>query len=480
MSIQVNISNSVCQVKNLSDELRKILARELSYNDTNVEFSYNKNISEIRRIDGLIKSGRFQGNTDHLQKSLRRLLHINKGLQRKMRVQLFQDDEFPTGLLPRVLDLLNYRKLEYEIIDERIMPKSNKQLILKESLPPLRYYQKTGARKLEEAHRGILVMPTGTGKTATICRMIWDLSVNTLIITPSKAITDLMMDTLIKHFGKGKVEKLSTKSKKLRKPINVVNIQALVKIDPKVTSEIAAVFVDEFHHAAAETYREVNLKHLKNSFYRIGVTATNFRNDGADLALESVLSEVLYEYDIRQAIDDDFLVQPDFELIDNRVVSHENTYQKDYKANIVENEERNNIIADIAEHHQKDSVIILVQQVEHGERLKELIPGSEFLHGTIKDSERQKIMRDYRKGVVKCLIGTTVIGEGVDLPIANVLVMAGGGKARSQIMQNIGRVLRIFPQKESALIYDFLDRGSRWLSEHSVLRQRIYEGYLKD
>jgi len=58
-----------------------------------------------------------------------------------------------------------------------------------------------------------------------------------------------------------------------------------------------------------------------------------------------------------------------------------------------------------------------------------------------------------------------------------VLIMGGGGKARSQIMQNIGRVLRIYPGKEEALVYDFVDRGSKWLHEHSLLRQEIYEIY---
>jgi hypothetical protein len=100
---------------------------------------------------------------------------------------------------------------------------------------------------LEEQHRGVVVCPTATGKTTVLTKMVWDLSVKTLVITPSKAITDMMVETLIKHFGKGKVEKLTTKKVKL-KEINVVNIQALVRMKPELFEDVRAVFCDEFHH----------------------------------------------------------------------------------------------------------------------------------------------------------------------------------------------------------------------------------------
>jgi superfamily II DNA or RNA helicase len=227
-------------------------------------------------------------------------------------------------------------------------------------------------------------------------------------------------------------------------------------------------------NSGAETYREVNLKHLKNAYYRIGLTATNFRNDGADMALESVLSEVLYEYSISQAIADGFLIKPDFKIIQNQVRA-DSTYQKEYKSGIVENKERNELIASLVD--QKANTIILVQQLEHGEALKELIPNSTFIHGQESDTIREKALEDFRKGKINILIGTSVIGEGVDLPIANTLILAGGGKARSQVMQNIGRVLRICPGKTKALVIDFKDTGASWLADHSLERQEIYKIY---
>jgi len=314
-----------------------------------------------------------------------------------------------------------------------------------------------------------------TGKTKTACRMIWDLGVKTLVVTPGKSISQLMVDELTKHFGKGKVVKLTTKSEET-KPINIVNIQALVNLPPKLFEDMEAVIIDEFHHAAADTYLQANEEHLKNCFYRIGLTATNFRNDGADMGLEAVLSNVLYEYEIKQAIDDGYLMKPEFEILDISL-NQETTYRKAYSNCIVKCENRNSLISEIAKEHRKDHVLILVKEIKHGETLQEMIPNSHFIHGTLKDVKRNRLMRDYRSGKIKCLIGTSVIGEGVDLPIANVLIMAGGGKARSQVMQNIGRVLRIYDGKDFALVYDFSDEDGAWLEDHAEARFNIYELY---
>lgn len=475
--VKISIENSLCQIENLDDVNARKLDDLLQYNDPSVEFAINQKAKRINEINDILDNDKFKSNKAGLLKEKSRLFHVIRGMEKNLTKKLFDGETFPTGLLPKVLKTLDNSKSEYEINDLRKKPKLKQYTyVLRNAFPQLRYYQKESAKRLLEEHRGIVVKPTGTGKTMTLCRMIWDMGLKVLIITPGKNITDMMMDTLVHFFGKSKVEKLTTKTGRLKKPINVVNIQALVKIDPTVFADVDAAFVDEFHHAAAETYQQVNLNHLKDVYYRIGLTATNFRNDGADVALEAVLSEVLYEYSVQQAFEDGFLVEPEFRVIENKGIKGD-SYQDEYKKGIVQNVDRNNIIAELAEEHKKDSVLILVQQIEHGENLQALIPDAVFIHGNTKDRDRKKIMEDYRAGKIKCLIGTSVIGEGVDLPIANVLIMAGGGKAKSQIMQNIGRVLRLYPGKDGAIVYDFTDDDTRWLAEHSILREEIYNEY---
>lgn len=488
MKIKVTVQNSYCQVEGLSPAIELRLKEELRYLNQSVAYSYHSNLRTIKRLrqalseDAKIKLS--DAERADKEKTLRGLEGKNRVLFRDLYKVLFKDSRFATGLLPKFLGSLEGAGAEYEVVDLRRKPaKKQIQFVLREQFPPMRYYQRAMSRLFVDGEgRGIGIAPTGTGKTLTINRMIWELGVKTLIVTPNKDISVNMVDTLEKHFGKGHVTRLSTKSGKRSKTppklndINVCNIQSLVKMDPELFKDIDCVIIDEFHHAAAETYQEVNEKHLRNVYYRIGMTATNFRNDGADLALEAVLSQVIYEYTIKQAIADGFLVKPKFH-IEPMQLQTLSTYQKEYKSEIVENDERNDCIMQMALHHEKDSVLILVKQLEHGERLKALIPGSAFLHGEEKDDVRRQVMEDFRSGKITKLIGTSVIGEGVDLPRAKVLIMAGGGKAKSGVMQNIGRVLRPFPGKDEALVYDFTDEGSSYQGEHSLIRQDIYDQY---
>jgi hypothetical protein len=272
MQIQISIHNSTCQLDNTTPEIDRELKKQLSYNDQTVEFSLSKSESKIRSLNKILDSGNRLVDLQKIERELARELHIHRGLTKKLTISLYEKGTFPTGLLPRAVSILNEMGHEVKQNDKRVRPKLGQiKLLTKESLPALRYYQKTAARKLQEEGRGIVVMPTGTGKTVTVARMIWDLSVSkTLIVTPSKRITSMMLKTMTKYFGKGKVEKLSTKSKKVDKPINIVNIQALIKMDPNLFADLDAVFIDEFHHSAADTYREVNLNHLKRCYFRIG------------------------------------------------------------------------------------------------------------------------------------------------------------------------------------------------------------------
>lgn len=476
--IEINKRNALCQILNLDRVTMRKLYELLQYNDPNVEFAINQKSKRINEINDMLTDSRFKiMDKTGLYKERAKIMHIIKGLEQNLTKKLFDGENFPTGLLPRVLELLNNSKLEYGINDLRKKPEFKKiKYVLKNPLPQLRYYQKEAANNLTKDYRGIAEMVTGSGKTVLIAKMLWDLGLPSVIITPNKNITDMMLDTLRFYFGKSKVDKLTTKTSQLKKPINIVNMQAMIKIDPEVFSDIDAVFTDEFHHSSAETLQQINVNHLKNAYVRVGMTATNFRNDGSDIALEAVLSSVLYEYPATKAFEDGFLVEPEFRLIENKGISGR-SYQDEYKKGIVQNLERNNTISELAHEHKDDNIIILVQHVEHGENLKALIPHAKFIHGQTKDKDRQKLMENFRKGKLKCLIGTSVLGEGIDLPIAKILIMAGGGKAKSQIMQNIGRVLRLFPNKDKAIIYDFTDDGTNWLNSHSTLREEIYNEY---
>ena len=154
-----------------------------------------------------------------------------------------------------------------------------------------------------------------------------------------------------------------------------------------------------------------------------------------------------------------------------------------YRIGIVNHERRNQWAAWSAQTLMAmgKRVIVLVKQIDHGERLAGMIPGSLFVRGaggsgdeTVTDEEVQAAIADFNAGNCPCLVGTSVLGEGIDLPAADALVYAKGGSASVTVTQDVFRVLTASPGKERAIVVDFADRHHDGLIAQSANRGRIY------
>lgn len=80
---------------------------------------------------------------------------------------------------------------------------------------------------------------------------------------------------------------------------------------------------------------------------------------------------------------------------------------------------------------------------------------SQFTCEESKD-ERMQLIQDYEKGDLDCLVAIRCLDEGVDIPcIETAYILASSTNPRQQI-QRRGRILRRFPGKKLAHIYDFI------------------------
>ena len=61
----------------------------------------------------------------------------------------------------------------------------------------------------------------------------------------------------------------------------------------------------------------------------------------------------------------------------------------------------------------------------------------------------------------------------VDVPNLDVLILAGGGKSSTRAFQRIGRVLRLSPGKQKAIVFDFED-ATPMLLRHAKVRKKLY------
>ena len=95
----------------------------------------------------------------------------------------------------------------------------------------------------------------------------------------------------------------------------------------------------------------------------------------------------------------------------------------------------------------------------------------------ITNQDTKKIIDDFNALKIPILIGTDVVGEGVDTVGVDALILAGAGKAKSEIVQKIGRSLRLRDGKKYAIVVDFADRNVSTFERQSLIRKGIFAEY---
>ena len=161
--------------------------------------------------------------------------------------------------------------------------------------------------------------------------------------------------------------------------------------------------------------------------------------------------------------------------LDHATIQSRAIWQACQSPGITENLKRNDAIVTLAREHALDSVLLLVGSIEHGMALAARIPGSQLVHAGIGKKRRTAALDAFRAGSVRCLIATSLADEGLDTPIANVLILAAAGRSATKSIQRTGRVLRPFPGKTEGLIHDFCDNQHGMLASQSRARRRKYE-----
>lgn len=405
---------------------------------------------------------------------------------------------FPTGMLAIVRSVLDKYQIEYDHIDYRPQVQLGIELPLHNVT--LRDYQKEAVDLAVQKQRGIMRMGTGAGKSSCLAGVIAKLNVPTLLLIHKTDIFYQLISTLERTL-QVPIGKIGDGYCEVDKQITVGMIQSIAHVfDPKVKiaakedvllkqkaedikqylNGIKAILGDECHHISSDTFWTV-LQNTQNALYRIGVTATAFREDNMDLMLEGALAKKFFDISSSDLIDLKWLVPPDIYLYP---VAHQrrkkgDTYSQVYREEIVENVDRNRLICNLALKAKQAgrAVLIAVTQIEHGEILEKMLQSVDssaiFVNGQSKSEIRKKILEELGEGTVRIVTATNIYSEGVDMPALPVLINAAGAASGIHSLQLLGRILRTFPGKTKAWCVDLQDDG-KFLNNHSKERVNIY------
>ncbi len=241
------------------------------------------------------------------------------------------------------------------------------------------------------------------------------------------------------------------------------------------------VVVDEFHHAAAETYRRL-LDALRPEIL-LGLTATPERSDMRDV-LGHFGGRPSAEIRLWDAIDRQLVAPFDYFGISDgtdltSVEWRRGRYEESGLENVYTgNDARARLVLEELHRRSGDArgvkALGFCAGVAHADymarRFTEWGVPARALHGGSTEEERREGPRLLRDGTLSVLFTCDLYNEGVDLPEVDTLLLLRPTASALLFQQQLGRGLRISEGKACALVLDFVGLHRREFRFETVLR----------
>ncbi len=384
----------------------------------------------------------------------------------------------PRGFLPQLIDFCREHEMPYVIIDER----NRKSQIEFNSKITLYDYQKQTIKEIEGNDFGVIVAPSGSGKTIIGLELIVQKSQPALILVHRKQLLDQWIERIQSFLGipKNQIGQISGGKKIIGKQITVAMMQSLTKIKDlyKFADQFGIVIVDECHHIPAKTFRELIVQF--NPYYLYGLTATPKRKYNDEKLIYFYIGEILLE--INPDLKSSSLNSQDV-MLSIKKTSLEAPF--DYKTDTFEvlskiliyDSARNQMIIDDVLKQIQDGrkVLVLTERKEHVEVLNLYLKSKcEVITLTGEDSasKRKLKLEQISLGHFQVLVVTgQLFGEGIDLASLNCLFLIYPFSFEGKLTQYIGRIQR---SKKNQVIYDYHDPHVKYFDKLFKKRQTYY------
>jgi len=360
----------------------------------------------------------------------------------------------------------------------------------------LRGYQKEALQRWLKAKKGIVVMPTGSGKTILAIKIIERINSSTFIVVPTLDLVAQWKENLAKAF-KIKIGEFTGEKKELYS-ITVSTYDSAYLNADQLGNKFKLLIFDEVHHLPAEGYRQI--AEMFAAPYRLGLTATYEREDALHKELPRLIGGKIYEigtekligtylapyktvrigveltesekdeYEKYNKVFKDFLASKNIIMRSHKdfekVIMLSGRDQRARKAILARNKAERiafnarNKIDKIQELLKKEDRIIIFTR--YNDMVYEL--SKKFFIPCITHKtnvqERGMILKKFKEGKYSALVSSQVLDEGIDVPEANVgIIMSGTGSSR-EFVQRLGRLLRPREGKK-AILYELVTESTK-------------------
>ena len=361
----------------------------------------------------------------------------------------------------------------------------------------LREYQKEALTAwIRNDYRGVIALPTGSGKTIVAIAALTHVNVKTLIVAFTKEQLYQWKRALIDFTNVDEVYiGMYFSEEKRIAPITLTTYQTAFRHTSKLAPYFGLLIIDEVHHLPADKF-----KHIAVSLpapKRLGLSATPYREDGKHLELFPLMGGIVYSKTPQELAELGYLAS--YEVITIKVSLKPNErkryleLKKKYRE-LVNGADFNEVLeaarrgdrraiealkihSEIKQLVQKSQakfdktieiiedelkrgakIIVFAHYVDLAKKIAEAV-GGYLLTGETDNRRRRLILETFRNTRSGVLVVTTVGDEGLDIPDANVGILVAGTGSRRQFIQRLGRLLRPQPGKK-AILYEIIVKGT--------------------
>lgn len=329
------------------------------------------------------------------------------------------------------------------------------------------------ARTIRGWERGVVVMPTGTGKTilsaldarrhgGRVLFLVHRLDILAQSLDAYRMVWGRLDEGLLtgeEQYNETGCEVLFASKDTLRQPAQ------LNRFPPDWFSYIV---VDEVHHGQSPSYHAI-LQHFKPKFM-LGMTATPDRTDRKDI-FELFDYNKVYETTLGDAIERGFLVPYTyFGLMDNvdysRIRFQNQRYRVDDLERLLIIPERNEAILNAyldPAGGAGDKAIGFCVSIAHAERMAAVFCANGVAAAAIHSSspDRHELIKRFRADELQVVFTVDLFNEGIDFPNIRVLLFLRPTESKTVFLQQLGRGLRLCAGKDRVRILDFIGNYSR-------------------
>jgi superfamily II DNA or RNA helicase len=205
-----------------------------------------------------------------------------------------------------------------------------------------------------------------------------------------------------------------------------------------------------------------------NPNFLVGLTATPWRGDDKDL--RSLFGEPAYSCDIVEGMQRGFLAAVDYRMLTDGIdweevsrASRQGLTVCDLNRHLLVPERDVGMVETICDKMSEiegPRALAFCRSIEHAERLQPLFAArgirAALMHSRLPREQRFKNLSGFRLGKIDMLISIEMLNEGIDVPDVNLVAFMRVTHRRRIFLQQLGRGLRLSPNKTKVIVLDFV------------------------